>query len=109
MISLKDQEVAQQKNQQNKQFFEEMERNMLRKMRGEAPIVAYDADSKDSNRNTNYTPGDKHGPPFPLKREPSSEFNRNISSSDLNGMNRRYRTISSIDGMYHVHPLCGLA
>ena len=89
MISLKDQEVAQQKNQQNKQFFEEMERNMLRKM--------------------NYTPGDKHGPPFPLKREPSSEFNRNISSSDLNGMNRRYRTISSIDGMYHVHPLCGLA
>src|SRR5689334_15308116 len=98
MTSLKEQESALMKAQQNKSFFEEMERNMLRKMRGEPIPPAYDADSKESYRNN--SPQDKHGPPFPMKREVSSEFNRNTSNNDLNGnsTNRRYRTISSIDG-----------
>lgn len=81
MVSASEQEKAKLKEAESRQFFREMEENILRKMRGQTPLSA------DAKEATN--------PPYPMRRQTSSEFTRNTSSGDLTTL--RYRTISSVD------------
>lgn len=88
MLAASEKERLRTKNEETRQFFQDMEENLLRKARGLSPLKpSTTADAKEM-----------HSPPFPLQRLPSSEFTRNISSNDLCGTNLRYRTISSVDG-----------
>ena len=101
MASAFEQESIRKKANENKSFFQDMEANIHRMMRGDPPLPSKNNNNNNNNNNTNNSnnnnnnTSNSNAKPMPMRRENSSEFNRmGLYDTEIP---RRYRTISSID------------